>query len=158
MIRILAVGKIKEAAMRTLIEEYQKRLRPFARVEIVEVVDEHAPQSNSETQNMQVKEKEGERLLARIKDSDHVILLDLHGEMISSEQLADKLEKLEIYQTGNLVFVIAGSLGPGQNIYQRANWRWKLSALTFTHQMTRILVLEQLYRSYMIRHHNPYHK
>lgn len=158
MIKIIAVGKIKEKYVKAQIAEYEKRLRPFTKLEIIEVNDEVAPQSNSEAQNVMVKEKEGERILGKIKDQEYVILLDLWGEMIDSEQLAKKVESLQTYQSSNITFVIAGSLGPGKNILARANWRWKLSDLTFTHQMTRVLVLEQIYRAYMILNHNPYHK
>lgn len=158
MIRLVAVGKIKEKALRLQIEEYVKRLQPYTKLEMIEVADEAAPQSHSEAQNALVKEKEGERILSKIKAQDYVILLDLWGEMISSEQFSQKLEQLHTYQTSNITFVIAGSLGPGKNVYARCNWRWKLSDLTFTHQMTRVLVLEQIYRAYMIQNNNPYHK
>ena len=158
MIKIVAVGKIKEKALRTQIEEYEKRLRPFTKLEIIEVNDEVAPQSNSDSQNNQVKEKEGERILAKIKEQEYVILLDLWGEMVDSERFSKKLDQLQTYQTSNLTFVIAGSLGPGKNVYDRCNWKWKLSDLTFTHQMTRVLVLEQIYRAFMIQNNNPYHK
>lgn len=158
MIKIVAVGKIKEKAVRAQIEEYCKRLKPFTKLEIIEVNDEIAPQSNSDAENQAVKEKEGERLLAKIKDQEYVILLDLWGEMLSSETFAKKIDQLQTYQSSNITFVIAGSLGPGQNVYKRANYRWKLSDLTFTHQMTRVLVLEQVYRAFMIMNNNPYHK
>lgn len=158
MIKIVAVGKIKEKAVRAQIEEYEKRLRPFTKLEIIEVNDEMAPQNNSDAQNEAVKEKEGERLLSKIKDQEYVILLDLWGEMLSSEKFSAKIANLQTYTTPDITFVIAGSLGPGKNIYKRANYRWKLSDLTFTHQMTRVLVLEQIYRSFMIQNNNPYHK
>lgn len=158
VIRIIAVGKLKEKALSMLVEEYTKRLRPFTKLEIVEVADESAPMSNSDASNAMVKEKEGERILAKIKDNEYVILLDLWGEMMSSEAFAKKLEQLQTYSTSNLTFVIAGSLGPGENVYRRCNARLKLSEMTFTHQMTRVILLEQVYRAYMIRNHNPYHK
>ena len=158
MIKIVAVGKIKEKAVRAQIEEYEKRLRPFTKLEIIEVNDEMAPQNNSDAQNEAVKEKEGERLLSKIREQEYVILLDLWGEMLSSEKFSVKIAKLQTYTTPDITFVIAGSLGPGKNILQRANYRWKLSDLTFTHQMTRVLVLEQIYRAFMIQNHNPYHK
>lgn len=158
MIKIVAVGKIKEKAVRAQIEEYEKRLRPFTKLEIIEVNDEMAPQNNSDAQNEAVKEKEGERLLSKIREQEYVILLDLWGEMLSSEKFSAKIAKLQTYTTPDITFVIAGSLGPGKNILQRANYRWKLSDLTFTHQMTRVLVLEQIYRAFMIQNHNPYHK
>lgn len=158
MIKIIAVGKIKEKAVRAQIEEYEKRLRPFTKLEIVEVNDEMAPQTNSDAQNEIVKDKEGERLLSKIKDNEYVILLDLWGVMLSSETFSEKMDKLQTYETSNVTFVIAGSLGPSKAVVNRSNYRWKLSDLTFTHQMTRVLMLEQIYRSYMIQHHNPYHK
>ena len=158
MIKIVAVGKLKEKAMRSQIEEYEKRLRPFTKLEIIEVADEIAPQQNSDAQNDMVKEKEGERILSKIKENEFVILLDLWGEMINSETLSKKLEKIQTYDASNITFVIAGSLGPGKNVYKRCNYRWKLSDLTFTHQMTRVIVLEQIYRSFMIQNNNPYHK
>lgn len=158
MIKIVAVGKIKEKAVRAQIEEYEKRLRPFTKLEILEVPDEIAPQTNSEAQNDIVKEKEGEKLLSKIKEQEYVILLDLWGVMLSSEKFCEKIEKLQTYQHSNITFVIAGSLGPGKNIQGRANFCWKLSDLTFTHQITRVLVIEQIYRSFMIQNNNPYHK
>lgn len=158
MIRIVAVGKIKEKAMVQLIDEYRKRLTPFTRLEIVEVSDEHAPQNNSEAENNLVKEKEGRRLLSAIKDNEYVILLDLWGKMYDSVRFARELEQLQTQGNSTLTFVIAGSLGPSEEVIRRSNLRWKLSDLTFTHQMTRLLVLEQIYRACMIRHHRPYHK
>lgn len=158
MIKIVAVGKLKEKALRMQIEEYEKRLRPFTKLEIIEVPDENAPQSNSDAENEIVKEKEGERLLSKIKDGEYVILLDLWGEMIDSVAFAKKLESIQTYQSSTVTFVIAGSLGPSKEVVKRSDYRWKLSDLTFTHQMTRVLVLEQIYRGYMINHHNPYHK
>ena len=104
MIKIVAVGKIKEKFSKAQIEEFEKRLRPFTRLEMIEVADEIAPQTNSDAQNEQVKEKEGERLLSKIKDNEYVILLDLWGEMISSEKFAEKLEKLQTYQSRILLF------------------------------------------------------
>lgn len=158
MIKLIAVGKIKEKALRMQIEEYEKRLRPFTKLEIIEVADEIAPQSNSDAENEQVKEKEGQKLLSKLKEQDYVILLDLWGEMIDSVTFSKKLESIQTYQSSNITFLIAGSLGPSKEVVARANYRWKLSDLTFTHQMTRVLVLEQLYRSFMIANHNPYHK
>ena len=117
-----------------------------------------APESNSDAQNEQVKKIEGERVLSKIKENEYVILLDLWGESISSEQLAAKIEKIYTYQSSNLTFVIGGSLGLSPELVKRADFRWKLSDCTFTHQMVRVLVLEQFYRATMINRHMPYHK
>lgn len=157
MIKIIAVGKIKEKGMNLLIQEYVKRLSAFTKVEIIEVADE-ATTASSSALEQQVKEKEGAKLLAKIKDNDYVILLDLWGKMYDSVKFSSHIADLQTYGHSNLAFVIAGSLGPGENIYKRANERWKLSDLTFTHQMTRVLILEQIYRAYMIQNNSPYHK
>lgn len=156
--KLIAVGKLKDKALVSLVDEYVKRLKPYEKVEIIEVADMMAPESNSDAQNEQVKKIEGERVLAKIKDNEFVILLDLWGESISSEQLAAKIEKIYTYNSSNLTFVIGGSLGLSPELVKRANFRWKLSDCTFTHQMVRVLVLEQFYRATMINRHMPYHK
>lgn len=156
--KLIAVGKLKDKALVSLVDEYVKRLKPYEKVEIIEVADMMAPESNSDAQNEQVKKIEGERVLAKIKDNEFVIILDLWGESISSEQLAAKIEKVYTYNSSNLTFVIGGSLGLSPDLVKRANFRWKLSDCTFTHQMVRVLVLEQFYRATMINRHMPYHK
>lgn len=158
MIKIVAVGKIKEKALTALINEYTKRLSAFTKVEIMEVADEIIPQSNSEKQNEIAKENEGKRLLAKIKDSEYVILLDLWGKSMSSETFASKLNELQTYGNSDITFVIGGSLGLSPDVVKRAQLRFKLSDCTFTHQMCRVLILEQIYRAYMINHNMPYHK
>ena len=157
MIKIIAVGKIKEKGLNLMIQEYSKRLSAFTKVEIIEVADE-ATSASSSALEQQIKSKEGSRILAKIKDNEYVILLDLWGKMYDSISFSNHLTKLQTYGNSNITFVIAGSLGPGENVYQRANERWKLSDLTFTHQMTRVLILEQIYRAYMIQNNSPYHK
>ena len=149
MIRIICIGKMKDKALHMLEEEYEKRLKAFSKIEIIEVRDE--PNERIE------REKEGERALSQIKDGEFVILLDLHGSHWDSETFA---EKLGSWQTAasTLTFVIAGSLGPSPALIARANARWKLSDLTFTHLMTRVLVLEQIYRAFMILNGRKYHK
>lgn len=158
MIKLVAVGKLKEKALTMLIDEYVKRLKPYTKVEIVEVADMMAPESNSAAQNEIVKKTEGERILSKIKDNEYVILLDLWGESISSEKLAAKIQSIYTYNSSNITFVIGGSLGLSEAVVKRADFRWKLSDCTFTHQMCRVLVLEQIYRSTMINNNMPYHK
>ena len=148
---------MKDKALHMLEEEYVKRLRAFAKIEITEVKDEPNERIEREKEAVLAMEKEGERALAQIKDSDLVILLDLHGSHWDSETFAKKLEGW--HSSGsNLTFVIAGSLGPSQALVRRADVRWKLSDLTFTHLMTRVLVLEQIYRGFMIINGRKYHK
>lgn len=158
MIKIVAVGKIKEKAMQALIDEYKKRLSAFTKVEIIEVADEIIPANNSSAQNEIAKQAEGNRLLSKIKDQEYVILLDLWGESLSSEKFSKKLADIQTYHTSQITFVIGGSLGLSQEVLQRADFRWKLSDCTFTHQMCRVLLLEQVYRAYMIQNNMPYHK
>lgn len=158
MIKVIAVGKLKEKAMRALVEEYAKRIKAFTKFEVIEVPDEMAPQSLSDAQMEQVKEKEGERILAKVKEGDYVILLDLAGHMMSSEQLAEKMASLQTYGTSDITFIIGGSLGLSKEVIQRANTRFKLSDCTFPHQLVRILICEQIYRAFTINHHQPYHK
>ena len=157
MIRILCIGKMKDKALHMLEEEYVKRLKAFAKIEITEVKDEPNERVEREKEAVLAMEKEGERALAQIKDNDFVILLDLHGSHWDSETFAKKLERWQA-SGSNLTFVIAGSLGPSQALVRRADVRWKLSDLTFTHLMTRVLVLEQIYRGFMIINGRKYHK
>lgn len=156
--KLICVGKVKEKALRSLIDEYLKRLQPYTKLEVIEVEDVMAPQSNSDAQNELVKEKEGQQILSKIKEKEYVILLDLWGKMVSSEQLASKLEEIQTYHGSQITFVIGGSLGLSPAVVQRANMRWKLSDLTFPHQMVRLFVLEQIYRSFKIMKNEPYHK
>lgn len=158
MIKLVVVGKLKEKAYTMLIDEYLKRLKPYTKVEIVEVADMIAPQSNSDAQNEQVKQIEGERILAKIKENEYVILLDLWGKSLSSEAFAEKIQSIYSYHSSNITFVIGGSLGLSEALIKRSDFRWNLSECTFTHQMVRVLVLEQFYRATMILNHQPYHK
>lgn len=155
MIKIVAVGKIKEVSLKKLIAEYEKRLSGYTNLKIIEVNDEAINEKGLDTKVLTI---EGERLLKQIKDKEYVILVDLHGEMIDSLKLADKLSSLNTYSHSDITFVIGGSLGFSQDVIKRADWRWQLSSLTFTHQHTRLLVLEQIYRSYKINNNETYHK
>ena len=157
MIRILCIGKMKDKALHMLEEEYEKRLKAFTKIEILEVRDEPNERVEREKEAALAKEKEGERALAQIRDSEFVILLDLHGPHYDSETFAKKLEAWQ-RASSDLTLVIAGSLGPSPALTARADARWKLSDLTFTHLMTRVLVLEQIYRAFMIRNGRKYHK
>lgn len=158
MIKIIAVGRLKEKAMDSLVQEYRKRLGAFVKLEIFEVSDEQAPQNNSDLQNIAVKKKEGERILSKIKEQDYVILLDLQGNMLTSEKLASHIDEIQTYKSSDITFVIGGSLGLSEDVIERSDYRWKLSDLTFPHQLVRVMILEQIYRAYMINHHMPYHK
>lgn len=158
MIKVIGIGKIKEKAMKSLIDEYIKRLKVYTKIEVIEVNDEPTSDKNSDAENKKVMDVEAERVLKHIKDRDFMILLDLHGKMISSEALAEKMTQITTYQSSDITFVIGGSLGVGNALVQRSNFRWKMSDLTFTHQFVRVLVLEQIYRAYKINNNETYHK
>lgn len=158
MIKIITVGKLKEKAMMQLVDEYVKRLQSFTKVQLIEVADEKIPKENSQLDNENAKKKEGERILSKIKKEDYVILLDLHGTMLTSEGLAKKINDIQTYQSSQICFVIAGSLGFSKEVLALANYRWKLSDLTFPHQMVKVILIEQIYRAFTILNHICYHK
>lgn len=157
MIKLFCIGKNKSAPLRSIEDEYKKRLSAFDRLEIMEFKDEPDVHSEREKEALRIRQMEGNRVLEKLRPDDFVILLDLHGKMMSSEEFAKK--RASFSATGRpLVFVIAGSLGPSPELVARADFRWKLSELTFTHFMCRTLVLEQIYRSFMIEKGRSYHK
>lgn len=158
MIRIAAVGRIKEKWMRGGIADYLKRIQPYEKTEIIEVEDEKAPESNSDAENEKVKTTEGSKLLKQIRDTDYVVLLDLAGKEMDSVSLSKHIESVHTRGYNRIVFVIGGSLGVSRELIARADFRWKLSVNTFPHQLCRIIVLEQIYRAFRILHHEPYHK
>lgn len=158
MIRIAAVGRIKEKWMREGIADYLKRIQPYEKTEIIEVEDEKAPESNSDAENEKVKTTEGSKLLKQIRDTDYVVLLDLAGKEMDSISLSKHIESVHTRGYNRIVFVIGGSLGVSRELIARAEFRWKLSVNTFPHQLCRIIVLEQIYRAFRILHHEPYHK
>lgn len=156
-ITVLAIGKMKDASLEKLTNEYIKRLSAFAKTDVVEVKDETNDHADRPAEAKRIKDTEAARALEKIKPTDFVVLLDLHGKEWSSEEFAEQLASWQL-QSSHLVFAIAGSLGPGEELTRRANVRWKLSNLTFTHLMTRVLVLEQVYRGFMIDAGRSYHK
>lgn len=158
MIRVIACGKIKDAWLQKGIEEYKKRITPYDKLEIFEVADEKAPEHNSDKDNEKVKIIEGERLLKQIREKDYVILLDLAGKEVDSIGLSKMVDQLYTNGKSTIDFVIGGSLGVSRDLIQRADFRWKISACTFPHGLCRLIVLEQIYRTFRILNHEPYHK
>jgi len=158
MIRIIACGKVKDKWLQEGISSYLKRIRPYHSIEIEEVSDEKAPESNSAAENEKVKAIEGEKLLKRIKDEDYVILLDLAGKPMDSVALANHIDHCLTAGKSRIDFVIGGSLGVSDDLIRRADLRWKLSDNTFPHQLCRLIVLEQIYRAFRILKNEPYHK
>lgn len=157
-ITLITVGKIKEKFYVQAIQEYCKRLSRYCKLEIVEVADEKTPDHASETVETQIKDKEGERILKALKDDSYVIALAIEGRMRSSEELAAGIEQLGINGESHLAFIIGGSLGLSKAVLDRADEKLSFSAMTFPHQLMRVILLEQIYRSYRIIHNEPYHK
>lgn len=157
-ITLVTVGKIKERFYTEAIAEYSKRLSRYCKLDIVQVTDEKTPDSASEAVERQIKEKEGERILASLKDGAYVIALAIDGEMLDSIQLSEKINRLGIGGTSQIVFVIGGSLGLSDSVLRRADYRLSFSKMTFPHQLMRVILLEQIYRSYRIMVGEPYHK
>lgn len=157
-IKVVSIGKIKEKYLLAGIKEYTKRLQAFTKIEFFELEDEKIPDKASTAQEEQIKEKEGKRLLEKIKDDEYVILLDLHGKELDSVELSQHLEKMMISGKSTITFVIGGSLGLSKDVIQRSNFRLCFSKLTFTHQMIKLFLLEQIYRSFKIMNHQVYHK
>ncbi len=156
--KLIAIGKIKEAAMKSLIQEYTKRGKGAFKVEMIEVDAVVCKDEQSSTEIMKVMDEEARQLLRYIKETDVVVLLDLHGVSYSSERLASLIEDTHSRVGDRLVFVIAGSYGWGELMVERSNYRWKLSDCTFPHQLVRLLVVEQLYRASKIINRESYHK
>ena len=157
-IKIISVGKLKEKYLKLGIEEFTKRLSKYCSLEIIEVDDEKAPENLSDKEMIMIKDKEGDKILSKIKDNTYVIALAIDGKMLSSEDLAEKLEDLAITGKSNIAFVIGGSLGLSDAVLKRADYKLSFSKMTFPHQMMKLILLEQVYRAYRIIKGEPYHK
>lgn len=157
-ITVLAVGKIKEKFYRQAIEEFEKRLSRYCKLQIIEVADEKTPDSASTAEEAAIRGKEGQRLLKYIREQDYVCALAIEGKQLDSVELSQKLERLAIDGTSHIVFLIGGSLGLHENVLQRADEELSFSKLTFPHQLMRVILLEQIYRGYRILRNEPYHK
>ncbi|UXR86775.1 23S rRNA (pseudouridine(1915)-N(3))-methyltransferase RlmH [Staphylococcus felis] len=157
-ITIVAVGKLKEKYWKQAIAEYEKRLSAYTKIDIVEVPDEKAPENMSEKEIEQVKAKEGERILAKIKPQSTVITLEIKGKMLGSEELAKELDQRMIQGVSDFTFIIGGSNGLHDTVLQRSNFALSFSKMTFPHQMMRVVLLEQIYRAFKINRGEAYHK
>lgn len=158
-INIVAVGKIKEKYFKDGINEYLKRLGPYCKIKIIEVADEKAPENLSDKDLENVKIKEGERILSKIKDDAFLVTLEILGKQMTSEGLADFIRNEELEGFGrDLVFVIGGSNGLSNEVSKRANYKLSFSKMTFAHQLMRLILCEQIYRAFRIINNHPYHK
>jgi len=157
-IQVVCVGRLKEKYWTMAIDEYAKRLGPYARLDIRELPDEKTPDTMSAAEEEQVKAREGERILAALKQDAHVIALAIDGETWTSEQLAAVLDRQAVYGGGSVAFVIGGSLGLSPAVLARADKRLSFGRMTYPHQLMRVLLLEQVYRAFKINRGEPYHK
>lgn len=157
-ITVISVGKKKEKYFTGAIEEYAKRLSRYCKLDLIEVPDEKTPDGASEGLELQIKEKEGERILQKIPDGAFVVALAIDGKMLDSEELAGQMERWNVGGISHVVFLIGGSLGLAPTVLKRADYKLSFSKMTFPHQLMRVILLEQVYRSFRIRNHEPYHK
>ncbi|MDT7015703.1 23S rRNA (pseudouridine(1915)-N(3))-methyltransferase RlmH [Latilactobacillus curvatus] len=157
-IKVITVGKLKEKYLKAGIAEYAKRLSKFCKFEMIEVADEKAPESLSNAEMTNVKDKEGERILNKIKDKEHVIVLAIQGKQRASEEFAKEIQDLATYGKSDITFVIGGSLGTSDAVNKRANDALSFGKLTLPHQLMRLVLTEQIYRAFMINQGSPYHK
>jgi 23S rRNA (pseudouridine1915-N3)-methyltransferase len=157
-IKIIAVGKLKEKYLKDAVNEYLKRLSAYAKVEIIEIADEKEPDNASAKDIEIIKNKEGNKILEKIRDREYIILLDVEGKLISSEDLAGKLAELSLSGDSNLVLVIGGSNGVSEDVRKKADFKLSFSKMTFPHQLMRVILLEQVYRGFKINRGEAYHK
>lgn len=156
-ITVITVGKLKEKYLVEGIKEYTKRLSKYAKIDLIEVKDEHAPENLSQKDIDIIKNKEAERINVKLKDS-YVISLAIEGKQISSEKLAAKIEDIKTYHNSHITFIIGGSLGLSDSIKKKSNFLLSFSQMTFPHQLMKLILVEQIYRSFRINNNEPYHK
>lgn len=156
-IKLICVGEIKENFLSDAIKEYLKRLSRYCKINVIEVKDEASSPKASKKEEEQVLVNEGKRVIKQLKDQDYLVLIDLHGKEYDSLSLAANFQKI-ISQHSSISLVIGGSLGLSDELRSLSKERWCLSKLTFPHQLTRVIVLEQLYRVFKINNNEIYHK
>lgn len=157
-LRVICVGRLKEKFYTDAVNEFKKRLSRFAEVEIVELADEKAPEKLSDAELEQIKLAEGRRILAKLADGETVVALEIRGVQLSSTELADKLKNLMLEGKSRIAFIIGGSNGLSSEVLARADFKLSFSKMTFSHQIFRIMLMEQLYRAFKIINNEPYHK
>ncbi|GEQ38303.1 23S rRNA (pseudouridine(1915)-N(3))-methyltransferase RlmH [Tetragenococcus halophilus] len=157
-IKIISVGKLKEKYLVQGIQEYTKRLQAYTKIELIEVTDEKAPENLSEAEMKKVKDKEGERILAKVRDTEFLFALAIDGKNPSSEAFAKQIDQLTTGGRSHLTFVIGGSLGLSEEVLKRSNAQLSFGKMTYPHQLMRLILVEQIYRAFRINRGEPYHK
>ncbi|MFR6018954.1 MAG: 23S rRNA (pseudouridine(1915)-N(3))-methyltransferase RlmH [Paraclostridium sordellii] len=157
-ITIISVGKLKEKYLKLGIEEFSKRLSKYCKLDMIELDDEKCPENLSDKDMEIVKNKEGQKILSKIKNNSYVIALAIDGKNLSSEELANTISKLAVRGISHITFIIGGSLGLADEVLKRADYKLSFSKMTFPHQLMKLILLEQVYRSFRINNNEPYHK
>ncbi len=157
-ITVIAVGKIKERYYTDAAAEYVKRLSKYCKLQVIEVADEKTPDKSSPQQDEIIRKREADRILRHIKEDAYIITLEIGGEALTSTQLSHKIETIGIAGTSHIMFIIGGSIGLHASVSEHADLKLSFSKMTFPHQLMRVILLEQIYRSYRIMNHEPYHK
>ena len=157
-ISVIAVGKIKEKYLKDALSEYSKRLSRYCKLEIIEVPDEKTPDHASFMEEEMIKNREAERILKHLNENSFLVTLEIKGNMLTSEEMAEKINLLTVNGHSHITFVIGGSLGLGKNILEKSDFPLSFSKMTFPHQLMRVILLEQIYRSFKINSNEPYHK
>lgn len=157
-ITIVSVGKIKEKYLEDAILEYKKRLSRYTKLNIIEIPDEKTPENPSDIEKSKILDKEAEGILKNLKEDSYVITLEILGKELTSEELSKNMNDLSISGKNNIVFVIGGSLGLSKKVSEKSDFKLSFSKMTFPHQLMRVILLEQIYRSFRIIKGEPYHK
>ena len=154
---VVCIGKLKDAYLRDGVAEFVKRMRPYGGITITELNESKIGDKPSDADRKQVVDEEGERLLKAVPKNAYTVLLDVYGKTMSSEDLAKTVAKLEVDGIGDMVFIIGGAFGVSEALRQSVNYKLSFSPMTFTHQMVRLLLVEQIYRASKINRNEPYH-
>lgn len=157
-IEIICVGKLKEDYLKSAIAEYRKRLSKYCSCRVIELPDEKLPTPLSEADKRKVIEKESNCILSHIKENSYVIALDLKGKQYTSEEFSEKLSNIALRESSTITFLIGGTLGMSQELLEHANQLVCFSKMTFPHQLIRVFLLEQLFRSFKIQNNETYHR
>lgn len=157
-ITVVFVGSVREKYLKDAVAEYTKRLSKYTKLDLISVPDEAICDNPSEKEISRIKEKEGEKILRVLPENSYKIALNLKGTMLSSEELAEKMNTIFSYHNAHIAFIIGGSLGLGENVLNRMDYHLCFSKMTFPHQLMQVILLEQLYRAFKINHNETYHK
>ena len=154
---VICIGKLKDAYLRDGVAEFVKRMRPYGGITITELNESKIGDKPSDTDRKQVVVEEGERLLKNVPKNAYTVLLDVYGKTMSSEDLAKTVTKLEVDGVSDMAFIVGGAFGVSDELRKSVNYKLSFSPMTFTHQMVRLLLVEQIYRASKINRNEPYH-